>query len=149
MKKLLIIGLTTTLFSLTSCEKFEDIVKVKDNKSTDTKDVVCTQEVRPGVTLYLMGEDGKPLQSFVDGKIVNIKTGKVLYLKLDKKQSLKPVNTLYEKAGIYDIHLYAKGYKKVILKEVKVDSDVCHVKTVSLKAIFHKEYDVNKTDVKK
>lgn len=148
MKKLLVIGLTTTLFSLTSCEKFEDIVKVKDNKSTDTKDVICTQEVRPGVTLYLMGEDGKPLQSFVEGKIVNIKTGEVEYLKVNDQQSLKPVNALHEKEGVYDIHLYAKGYKTVVLKDVKVDSDICHVKTVSLKAIFYKEYDVKKTDIK-
>lgn len=152
MKKLLVIGIATTLFGLTSCEKFDDIVKVKDNNTTDkTKDttnVNCTLEVRPGVTLYLMGEDGKPLQSFVEGKIVNVKTGKVEYLKVDDKQSLKPVNALHEKEGVYDIHLHSKGYKTVSLKDVKVDSDICHVKTVSLKAVFYKIDDAKKTDIK-
>ena len=143
MKKLMLIGFAATLFGLTSCEKFDYVKKdITDDKKND---VVCTTSIEPGVVLYLGTETGKPV--FVEGKLLNLKTGEVEYLKVDEKQSTQPVNALYEKPGVYDIYLYAKGYEPVVLKDVMVDKDVCHVKTVHLKAYFQLIKTDKTTDV--
>ncbi len=129
MKKLLFSGVFVTLFMFTSCEKIDLIID--DTIDKDKKDdIVCTTSVDPGIVIYNYDINGNPMKE-VYGKIINIKTGNI-----EEVKGGEYISAAYEAAGTYDIHLEAKGYYPFETKDIVVEEDVCHVKTVKLKAVF-------------
>ncbi len=141
MKKLLLGSVLSALVLFTACEKIDLAVDEELDKNKDN--VICTEIAVPGIVINTYDAKGKPME-IVYGKVVNMKTKKV-----EEVKGKGSISAAYEAPGLYNVYLEAKGYHPVELKDIVVKKeDICHVKTVRLKAVFKLMTD-KKEEIKK
>ena len=122
MKPLAILLLLTTLLVVGAC---------------DTQgEIICTLEARPGLAIEVReAATGAPAVEgtfafLLDGEYTETLEGPPIGLGTDPPT----LYGAYERAGTYHISVVKVGFKTWQARDVKVDADECHVKTVRLEA---------------
>ena len=97
---------------------------------------VCTQEVRPALTVYV--KDSLTNAGTASGASLVVRDGSYEDSVAAPVASLdnSPLNAAAERAGTYEVTVTKNGYATWVKSNVRVTKNLCHVNTVTLTALL-------------